>query len=84
MPIAKNAIDGVPVGVRKIGTRPDEDVEASEPRDFPLVRNEVGFTQYVEIDIRPIEECPNLRFEHCKLLEFQKSLFNISHQFPCS
>jgi hypothetical protein len=63
----RNAIDGVSVGVKKIGTRSDEDVNASTPRGFPFARKELDLTQYVTIDIRAIEKCPNLGFEHCKI-----------------
>jgi hypothetical protein len=70
-PSGENAIDGVLIGADKIRTGSDTNIETSEMGDLPFLRNVFHFTQYVRVDVRPVEEDPNHRFRH--MISFRHS-----------
>src|SRR5215472_12033763 len=65
---SENAVDRMLIGVNKVRTGSDANVEASEPRDLPFFRSVIHFTQYLHVDVRPVKERPDGRFRHYDLL----------------
>jgi hypothetical protein len=64
---SENAVDAMLVGMNKVRTGSDANLEASEPRDLPFFRSIIHFTQYLHVDVRPVKERPDVRFRHYDL-----------------
>jgi hypothetical protein len=44
----------------------DTDVEACKPSDFPVLGDVIHLAQKIQIDVRPVEERPDLRVSQCE------------------